>query len=183
MDDDFGRVGKGLKLLFVGELFLLLSNLISPLRVPILFVGFILSLMGLNTAAQENPGFQRAMSLLVASIAANLGTVFAPPGGVVALVLVLVDGAVSFGALYLICTTAADMVEARGDFDLAQQGRFVWKLNLFCTVAVLVSVVLTVLPPVALLLMVLFAGVAVASVAGGVLYLIFLHNVSRYLGT
>lgn len=181
--DDYGSLAaKGLKLLFVAEIFSLLSSFIPFLNVACLFVGFVLSLTGLNSAAQAHAGFQRAMSLLVVTIAVNLGSLFVPRGGLAELVLTLVSVLLPLTVLYTICTTTAALVEARGNYELALLGRFTWKLNLVCTLISLGGVVLfAVLSVAALIFTVIFAGAAIANLVGGVLYLMFLYQASAYL--
>lgn len=188
-DERFSIAGNGLKLMFIGQLVALFS--IVPLVGGLAaIVGAIISIVGLVKTIQADPGYKRALIMLVLGIASTvlmtvmagvaaggalMGSGGAAAGGLMG-VLVLSLAASVFGFLqtYCVCTATSGLLREIDQEDEAARGDLVWKLNALCYLIGIVIAVVTFVSAGAAG----FLGVVskLVSLAAGVLYVIFLYK-------
>ena len=167
---DYPMAGKGLNRMFIGEILCILA--IIPLIGGILaLAGYIVMLVGLYTAGKADDGYRTAFFLTIASLI--LG--FIP-------VLSLIGSVFNIITTYLVCTTTARLLMERGDTATAARGLFIWKLYAACLVVSLVCALLLFVPIINVAALLLELATAIASLVGGILYLMFLYRASDSLG-
>lgn len=155
-----------------------LINIVAGLAA---WVFIVLSLLGLWQAGKDIEGCKTAFTLTIANLAVSiLNALFST--GVFGTILTLVKTVLSLAIIYFVCTSVSDVMTKNGANDVAKLGHTVWIINLACTV---VSVVITIIALIPLLGAVIagIAGVllAIASLIGGVLYIMFLYKSSKAL--
>lgn len=166
---DYSMAGKGLNRMFIGEILYILA--IIPLIGGILaLAGYIVMLVGLYTAGKADDGYRTAFFLTIASLI--LG--FIP-------FLSLIGSIFNIITTYLVCTTTACLLTERGDLETAAKGLFVWKLYAACLVVSLVCALLLFVPLINVAAILMEVVVGIASLVGGILYLMFLYRASDSL--
>lgn len=166
---DYSMAGKGLNRMFIGEILCILA--LIPLIGGILaLVGFIIMLVGLYTAGKADEGYRTAFFLTIANLILGL----IPFLGFVGTILSIIT-------TYLVCTTTARLLTARGDTATAARGLFVWKLYAACLVVSLVCALLLFVPLINVAAILMEVVVGIASLVGGILYLMFLYRASDSL--
>ena len=166
---DYSLAGRGLNYMFIGEILciLVMFPLIGTIAV---LVGFVMMLVGLHTAGKADDGYRTAFILTVAGLILS----FIP-------LLSLIVNILSIITTYLVCTTTARLLTARGDTATAARGLFVWKLYAACLVVSLVCALLLFVPIINVAALLLEIATAIASLVGGILYLMFLYRASDSL--
>lgn len=160
--------GSGLEKMFYGQILCLLT--IIPLVGWIAGIaGLILFLVGLYQAAGADEGYRTAFYVEVAALVLSVLAVFIGVLDILISILNLV-------LVYLVCTTTANLLMARGDPATAQRGMLVWKVNLVCMVVSVVCSILSIIPLVNLMALVVLIPTAIAGLVGGILYLMFLYG-------
>ena len=166
---DYSMAGKGLNRMFIGEILCILA--IIPLIGGILaLAGYIVMLVGLYTAGKADDGYRTAFFLTIASLI--LG--FIP-------ILSLVGSVFNIITTYLVCTTTARLLMETGATATAARGLFIWKLYAACLVVSLVCALLLFVPIINVAALLLELATAIASLVGGILYLMFLYRASDSL--
>ena len=180
-------VGKGLKLLFISQLLSVSSNFMAEglLSGLVSLASTIVALVGLNTAAPAHPKFRTAFRLNIAlcilGVRVAVLAVFQKAGvslGQTTLLLAVAILVVALGvwSVYLICTAAGEILTVNGYATLADKGVTVWKLFLVTSAAMIVFMLLAMVPFMLVIAGILVIGTAVATLVGGILYMIFLYN-------
>lgn len=180
MYEDNLVVGKSLKLLFIGEILAAISALLggSVLAGLASLVSLILNLFALNTAAPTHPYFRTAFQVNIALIVLGIVQVILSQTGmeVLAMLVVVVEAVLGVLNVYLICTATGQFLTVNGYAILAAKGVTVWKINLACSVAMIVFMVLAVVPFLLILAGILVLGTAIVMLVGVILYMLFLYN-------
>lgn len=180
-------VGKGLKLLFISQLLSVSSNFMAEglLSGLVSLASTIVALVGLNTAAPAHPKFRAAFRLNIAlcilGVIVAVLSVFQKAGvslGQTTLLLAVAILVVALGvwSVYLICTAAGEILTVNGYATLADKGVTVWKIFLVTSAAMIVFMLLAMVPFMLVIAGILVIGTAVATLVGGILYMIFLYN-------
>lgn len=163
-------VSKALKWIFIAGILSLLSFI--PLVGAILaLIGFILNLIALYGASKLENGYHTAFVLTIVGIVVSVLALFSK--GIFASIVGIVSTVVSLGILYFVITTTCKLLEAKGANDVAERGAKVWKINLICTVAAVVLLLLAFVPALAVVLAVV---VTIVEIVATILYLIFLYK-------
>ena len=166
---DYSMAGKGLNRMFIGEILCILA--IIPLIGGILaLVGYIVMLVGLYTAGKADDGYRTAFFLTIAGLIFSLLPI-----------LSIVSSIFNIITTYLVCTTTARLLTERGDLETAAKGLFVWKLYAACLVVSLVCALLLFVPIINVAAVLVQVVTAIASLVGGVLYLMFLYRAANSL--
>lgn len=176
-------VGKGLKLLFISQILSVVTNFLGD---GLLFgatgiAAVIVALAGLNTAAPAHPKFRAAFRLnivmIVLYVVTGVLTVLPTAGQTVLLIAVtILTTALGAWNVYLICTAAGEFLILNGYAALAAKGVTVWKLFLVTSAATSVFMLLALVPILLVIAGILVIGTAVATLVGGILYMVFLYN-------
>ena len=162
---DYSMAGKGLNRMFIGEILCILA--IIPLIGGFLaLAGLIVMLVGLHTAGKADDGYRTAFILTVAGLILS----FIPLLSLIGII-----------TTYLVCTTTARLLTEKGDLETAAKGLFVWKLYAACLVVSLVCALLLFVPIINVAALLLELATAIASLVGGILYLMFLYRASDSL--
>ena len=180
-------VGKGLKLIFISQILSVISNFMAEglLSGLVSLASTIVALVGLNTAAPAHPKFRAAFRLNIAlcilGVIVAVLSVFQKAGvslGQTTLLLAVAILVVALGvwSVYLICTAAGEILTANGYATLADKGVTVWKIFLVTSAAMIVFMLLAMVPFMLVIAGILVIGTAVATLVGGILYMIFLYN-------
>lgn len=180
MYEDNLLAGRGLRLLFVSELLSLISSLMGEsLLGGILFlVSTVMSIGALNVAAPSHPYFGRAFWVNIVSLVLNGLVLFVGAYQWTGLVAVLSVVILALGVyyVYLVCTAAGQLLTVNGYATLADKGSTVWKIYLGCAIALCCFAVMALVPFLLAVAGVAVVGTLIATLVGGILYLIFLNN-------
>ena len=185
MYDDNLLAGRGLRLLFISQLLALIADLIGDglLCVILYIVSFAMAIGALNVAAPSHPYFGRAFWLNIVRLVLTGLTIFSGAYELTGLAIVfsMVGLALDAYIVYLVCTAAGQILILNGYATLAAKGATVWKVNLFCTIALACFMVMALAPILLILAGVLVIGTAVATLVCSILYLKFLSNAYHIL--
>lgn len=164
-------VSKVLKWIFIAQILCLLSFI--PVVGSILaIIGLVLEVVALYGAGKLDRGYHTAFILTIVNIVLSVLELFAGDG-VFASLVGIVSSVISLGILYFVITTTCKHLEASGSAEVAQKGMNVWKINLICTIASVVLILLAFVPVLAALLGIV---IAIVQIVAYVLYLIFLYK-------
>lgn len=164
-------VSKVLKWIFIAQILCLLSFI--PVVGSILaIIGLVLEVVALYGAGKLDQGYHTAFILTIVNIVLSVLELFAGDG-VFASLVGIVSSVISLGILYFVITTTCKHLEASGSAEVAQKGMNVWKINLICTIASVVLILLAFVPVLAALLGIV---IAIVQIVAYVLYLIFLYK-------
>lgn len=185
MYDDNLLAGRGLRLLFISQLLALIADLIGDglLCVILYIVSFAMAIGALNVASPSHPYFSWAFWLNIVRLVLTGLTIFSGAYELTGLAIVfsMVGLALDAYIVYLVCTAAGQILILNGYATLAAKGATVWKVNLFCTIALACFMVMALAPILLILAGVLVIGTAVAELVGSILYLKFLSNAYHIL--
>ncbi|HIT02159.1 MAG TPA: hypothetical protein IAC84_04670 [Firmicutes bacterium] len=178
----YPEAARGLGKLFLAQILMIVGVLTTPLLVGVilLLVGQVVYLIGLYQAKMDDEGYSGAFALRIISLIVSflggfwgeswMGDLFD-----------LISNILGFVILYLVCSTTALLVGSLGWNDLARQGHTVWMINLVCTVISLACNLLMFIPVLNLLAIPVLLVTSIASLVGGVLFLVFLYRSSKAL--
>lgn len=163
--------GMGLEKMFYGQILAILG--IIPLVGWIAsIVGLVLFLVGLRQAAGADEGYRAAFYVEIAILALSVLNLFLGVLGIFTSVLSLVS-------VYLVCNTTSSLLSAKGDLAAAAWGQLVWKIYVVCAVVSIICSILILFPLLSALGLVIVVPNAIASLAGSILYMIFLYRASK----
>ncbi|MCM1025474.1 MAG: hypothetical protein NC432_03525 [Roseburia sp.] len=173
----------GLNKMFIAQIgavvcvLLALIPLVDVLAGLAAWVFVILSLVGLKQAGKDIEGCKTAFLLTIIDLVVTVLHTFLN-AGVFGTILSLADTILSLAVIYFVCTSVGETMKQIGASNEAQLGHTVWIINLVCAAVSVVTSILAVIP-----LLNLIAGladilVAIASLVGSVLYIIFLYRSS-----
>lgn len=163
-------VSKALKWVFIAGILSLLS-FIPLVGVILALIGFILNLVALHGASKLESGYHTAFVLTIVGVVVSVLALFSK--GIFESIVSIVGTVVSLGILYFVITTTCKLLEAKGANGIAEKGVKVWKINLICTIAAVVLMLLAFVPVLASVLAVV---VAIVEIVATILYLIFLYK-------
>lgn len=183
MYERYKKAGHGLEFIVfamvVNALSLLVAflPLVGGVMAVVCVVGSgLLYLFGLYTASEAHPQYKLALYLVVINVILRVvGT------WVLGRLFGMVSCVAGFLTVYLICTATAELLEQKGDVDLAVQAKLVWKLYALCTLVSLVVLARGWLPLLGTLLSVLDFVNSFAALLAVVLMGVFYHNASKSL--
>lgn len=187
MYQNYTPAGNGMKQMFLAQIIGIISIFI--LFIPILgwivgmvgaLAGGILSLIGLNTAAQAHPNFRNAFNATIANLVVSILNNFLKEGFLGA-VLSMVSSVLSFLVIYFVCTGASELLSSKGDVSQADRGQLIWKLCLGCTAVAVVGGILAVVPIVGALGAIATVVAGIVQLVAQILFIIFLYAGSQSL--
>lgn len=184
MYQDYELAGKGLKTLFISEIITLIATFL--VWIPLVgglgvLVGLVMGLVGLHTASPAHPLFKKAFMATIASIVVSFLGGIVGEGNILQSMLNIVATVLGFLTVYYVCVAAGHLLSAKGDQATADSGTTVWKLNAICSVVGVVCGFFVLVPIISIVANLSLLGVAIASIVGGILYLIFLNRASQSL--
>ena len=150
-----------------------------------------LALVGLAQCRKDDKGYRTAFNLVIAglvtNLAASLVSAYAGTEGVAGIcgnILSIATDVLSLASLYFVCITTNRLLkETAAAENLIDRGIVVWKLNVVCTVILLVCYLLRMIPGnIAVIIagyLAIFA--VIAQIIGTVLYILYLRNAYRAL--
>lgn len=187
MYEDNLLVGRGLKLLFIGQILSVISGFMAEgvMSGLVELASAIVALVGLNIAAPAHPKFRTAFRLNIALIVLYVLTMvltslpdvrLSVGQAILLLAIAILVVALGVWSVYLICTAAGELLTANDYATLAAKGVTVWKLFLICSVAIIICMLLLVVPFIQIIAAILAIGATVAMLVGAILYMVFLYN-------
>lgn len=121
----YGTVGKGLWLIFIGQILGILS--IFPVMV---LISAVLLLVGLYIAGKGEVRLRPAFVCGIAELLVAVLSAWTP-----SLILTVAVTVLDVLIVYYICSVTSDLLDALGKRDMAKWGRVVWKIYLLGIVA------------------------------------------------
>lgn len=140
----------------------------------LVIIAFVMNLLALYGAGKLDEGYKTAFVLSIVGIVVSLLNAIIK-GAVFSGILDIISAVIALGILYYVIMTT---VKHLGDSDVAAKGLAVWKLNVICTVALVVLTLLALIVPVLAFLAVI---VAIVEIVAGIMYMVFLYKSSKAL--
>lgn len=193
----YPNAAAGLKTVYQARLVGLISivlvivPIVQVLAVAAMLIAGFLALVGLAQCRKDDNGYCTAFNMVIAGLVTNLATslVSAYAGaegfaGICGNILSIATDVLSLASLYFVCITTNHLLkETAAAENLIDRGIVVWKLNVVCTVILLVCYLLRMIPGnIAVIIagyLAIFA--VIAQIIGTVLYILYLRNAYRAL--
>ena len=171
------------KLVGLISIVLVIVPIVQVLAVAAMLIAGFLALVGLAQCRKDDKGYRIAFNMIIASLVTDLSTnlVSAYAGtegfaGICSNILSIATDVLSLASLYFVCITTNRLLkETAAAENLIGRGIVVWKLNVVCTVILLVCYLLRIIAG----YLAIFA--LIAQIVGNVLYILYLHNAYRAL--
>lgn len=193
----YPNAAAGLKTLYQARLVGLISivlvivPIVQVLAVAAMLIAGFLALVGLAQCRKDDNGYRIAFNMIIASLVTDLSTnlvsAYAGTEGFVGIcgnILSIATDVLSLASLYFVCITTNRLLkETAAAENLIDRGIVVWKLNVVCTVILLVCYLLQMIPGniAAIIAGYLAIFALIAQIVGNVLYILYLHNAYRAL--
>lgn len=193
----YPNAAAGLKTVYQARLVGLISivlvivPIVQVLAVAAMLIAGFLALVGLAQCRKDDKGYRTAFNMVIAGLVTNLAAslVSAYAGaegfaGTCGNILSIATDVLSLASLYFVCITTNRLLkEVAAAENLIDRGIVVWKLNLVCTVIVIVCQLLGLIPgDISTVIAGFIAIIAlVAQIVGMILYLLYLRNAYRAL--
>ena len=193
----YPHAAAGLKTVYQARLVGLISivlvivPIVQVLAVAAMLIAGFLALVGLAQCRKDDKGYRTAFNMVIAGLVTNLAAslVSAYAGaegfaGICSNILSIATDVLSLASLYFVCITTNRLLkEPAAAENLIDRGIVVWKLNVVCTVILLVCYLLRMIPGnIAVIIagyLAIFA--VIAQIIGTVLYILYLRNAYRAL--
>ena len=188
----YQNAARGLKMMFWAQIVSIIAAVFSS--IPLIGVigslagvaCYAITIMGVYVAGKDDEGFKKAFILTVVSLALSLVSVilgFIPLlGGVLSTIIGVLTSILGLIVKFYIITTIAGILRRIGADDVADKGKTVWQIVMFCTVAGAIISILILIPIINIIASVFAYIVAVADVIGAILYLVYLYKSYKALG-
>lgn len=179
---NYPNAAQGLYKVFLSQILMIIGVLTAFILIGgiVALVGQVLYLVGLYQAKQDDEGYAGAFSLAIISLIVSfLGGFFGD--SLMGNLFSLISSILGFVILYLVCSTTALLVGSLGFDALARQGYIVWMINLVCTIVSVICGILQLVPVLNLLTIPVLLVTAIASLVGGVMFILFVYRASEAL--
>lgn len=170
---------------------LVIVPIVQVLAVAAMLIAGFLALVGLAQCRKDDNGYRTAFNMVIAGLVTNLAAslVSAYAGaegfaGICSNILSIATDVLSLASLYFVCITTNRLLkETAAAKNLIDRGIVVWKLNVVCTVILLVCYLLRMIPGniAAIIAGYLAIFAVIAQIIGTVLYILYLRNAYRAL--
>ena len=193
----YPNAAAGLKTVYQARLVGLISivlvivPIVQVLAVAAMLIAGFLALVGLAQCRKDDKGYRTAFNMVIAglvtNLAASLVSAYAGTEGVAGIcstILSIATDVLSLASLYFVCITTNRLLkEVAAAENLIDRGIVVWKLNVVCTVILLVCYLLRMIPGniAAIIAGYLAIFAVIAQIIGTVLYILYLRNAYRAL--
>lgn len=193
----YPHAAAGLKTVYQARLVGLISivlvivPIVQVLAVAAMLIAGFLALVGLAQCRKDDNGYRTAFNMVIAGLVTNLAAslVSAYAGaegfaGICGNILSIATDVLSLASLYFVCITTNRLLkETAAAKNLIDRGIVVWKLNVVCTVILLVCYLLRMIPGniAAIIAGYLAIFAVIAQIIGTVLYILYLRNAYRAL--
>ena len=193
----YPHAAAGLKTVYQARLVGLISivlvivPIVQVLAVAAMLIAGFLALVGLAQCRKDDNGYRTAFNMVIAGLVTNLAAslVSAYAGaegfaGICSNILSIATDLLSLASLYFVCITTNRLLkETAAAKNLIDRGIVVWKLNVVCTVILLVCYLLRMIPGniAAIIAGYLAIFAVIAQIIGTVLYILYLRNAYRAL--
>lgn len=193
----YPHAAAGLKTVYQARLVGLISivlvivPIVQVLAVAAMLIAGFLALVGLAQCRKDDKGYRTAFNMVIAGLVTNLAAslVSAYAGaegfaGICSNILSIATDVLSLASLYFVCITTNRLLkEVAAAENLIDRGIVVWKLNVVCTVILLVCYLLRMIPGniAAIIAGYLAIFAVIAQIIGTVLYILYLRNAYRAL--
>ena len=193
----YPHAAAGLKTVYQARLVGLISivlvivPIVQVLAVAAMLIAGFLALVGLAQCRKDDKGYRIAFNMIIASLVTDLSTNLASAyagtegfAGICGNILSIATDVLSLASLYFVCITTNRLLkETAAAENLIDRGIVVWKLNVVCTVILLVCYLLQMIPGniAAIIAGYLAIFALIAQIVGNVLYILYLHNAYRAL--
>ena len=142
------------KLVGLISIVLVIVPIVQVLAVAAMLIAGFLALVGLAQCRKDDKGYRIAFNMIIASLVTDLSTnlVSAYAGtegfaGICGNILSIATDVLSLASLYFVCITTNRLLkETAAAENLIDRGIVVWKLNVVCTVILLVCYLLRMIP-------------------------------------
>lgn len=179
------------KLVGLISIVLVIVPIVQVLAVAAMLIAGFLALVGLAQCRKDDKGYRIAFNMIIAGLVTNLAAslVSAYAGaegfaGICSNILSIATDVLSLASLYFVCITTNRLLkETAAAKNLIDRGIVVWKLNVVCTVILLVCYLLRMIPGniAAIIAGYLAIFAVIAQIIGTVLYILYLRNAYRAL--
>lgn len=193
----YPHAAAGLKTVYQARLVGLISivlvivPIVQVLAVAAMLIAGFLALVGLAQCRKDDNGYRTAFNMVIAGLVTNLAASLVSAyaraegfAGICSNILSIATDVLSLASLYFVCITTNRLLkETAAAKNLIDRGIVVWKLNVVCTVILLVCYLLRMIPGniAAIIAGYLAIFAVIAQIIGTVLYILYLRNAYRAL--
>ncbi|MGN0325010.1 MAG: hypothetical protein ACI4DW_01780 [Lachnospiraceae bacterium] len=189
MMGQYPNAGEGIKKVFIGEILAVVGVLLSwiPLvGLLIIIAAYVLTLMGLKKAGEDQQDYNKAVTLILINIVVSvLGTIlgFIPAiGGILSTLASIASTVITLLVVYQVIMTSNGLLDSIGAADISGKGKTVWGLYLVCNIIGIICSILNKIPLLNILSGIISIIVGIVSLVAGIMYLIYLNKTSKALG-
>lgn len=175
--DSRKTAGKGLFLLFLGQILVIVAAILSA--VPVL--GLILaiaalacSIYGLYVASAAHESYRTAFMAQVALLVLAIISIFIPEG-LFSTIFSLASDVLSMAVVYLVCSATSALLIGL-DSALENRGALIWKLYLGCTLLNIILSLLVLVPIIKIFAAILMVLSFIVLLVASILYMVFLYK-------
>lgn len=190
----YPNAAAGLKSIYLAKLVGLISivlviiPIVQIFAVAALLVAGFLALVGLYQCRKDDPGYNTAFMLVLASfvinLLSNLLQAYSNAPAIIVTLISVVSDVLTLASLYYVCITTNRLLQTIGtDTRTIDRGVLVWRLNVICTAILIVCELLQALSSD---IATVFAGflaifALIAQLVGSILYILYLRDAYRAL--
>lgn len=184
----YPNAAAGLKTVYQAKLVGLISivlvffPIIQVFAAAALLVAGILTLISLYQCRKDDSGYRTAFALVIVQLVTNLLSRFIP--SITGTIFLLATDVLGLASLYFVYTTTNRLLKTVGAEErITDRGVAVWRINVICTVIIMVCQLFQMIPNEALMI---FAFVVtliacIAQIVGDIMYILFPRDACRTL--
>lgn len=187
---EYELAGKGLHTMYLGEIVTLVSVVLAliafaiPVMAIVVLVGIlaggVMVLIGLGKASSAHKGYNTAFVLALVGIVLSILKSFGD-GGAITSAIDLIDNIVSCIQTYYICKASGELLESKGEYELAQKAEQIWKIVAVCEGVDIVCRLIGWIPVLNILAVLAMFAAAIASIVVYFMRIGFFNNASKAL--
>ena len=187
--NNYVNAGDGLRKMFIASVGMIVCTVLMLVPLVNFFAGIgsivfvVVSLIGLNSAGKDIAGCKTAFVLTIIQLVLGVVGAFLDSTGMLYSLLDIAGEILTLLVTYFVCTSVADVMREIQAFDVADKGIRVWKINLGCTIATVILGILVLVPGMNVLAAVAAIVVAIISLVGSILYMMFLSASAAEFGS
>lgn len=187
--NNYVNAGDGLRKMFIASVGMIVCTVLMLVPLVNLFAGIglivfaVVSLIGLYNAGRDIAGCKTAFVLTIIQLVLSVAGAFVDSTGLLYSLLNIAGEIITLLITYFVCTSVAKVMREIQVNEVADKGIRVWRINLGCTVASVILGILVLIPGFNVFAGVAALVVAIISLVGSILYMMFLSASAAELGS
>ena len=185
--ENFTNAGPGLRKMFIAAIGTIICSVLAIIPIINIVAGIgsivfgVLSIVGLFQAGKDIQGCMTAFYITIANLVLSIIRTFAGTG-ILGTILAICSTVLGLAVTYFVCTSVSETMNQIGAAAVAQKGHTVWVINLVCCIISVVITFLLLIPIINVIAAFASVIVAIVSLVGTILYMLFLNDGAKALG-